>query len=329
MNRTVRMAAWSVWTVCALSACSHDGAEPVDEGSGASSLCIETGCNDIAAVARVPDAENLLFTPDGRLFVSGGTNVFEAVRTDETVVELTALSASDCNFTGLAHHADVLYASCGSGELFAGRLTATPELTPIYQYLDTALPNGMAMGADGSLYVVDGPLPGNGGLPSPKIIRLRFAADDPFQVVEQVTWLQAPLAFPNGLVRLESQLFVTDASVVPPALGLVRAVQIEADGSAGAVATVATLAGVPDDLALAGQDLIVTEYSTGRVVRIALDGTQISATNPGGYSFPSSVIVGRSPMFAPDEWLVTEKGQIGDTSSSVGNRLTLMRPQQP
>lgn len=320
------------WALLALllAGCGDSGS-----GSGAAptetpaSLCIETACNQATSVAAVPDAENLLFTPDGRLFVSGGTNVYEVVRTGDTTVELTALSATDCNFTGLAYRRETLYASCASGELYAGSLTGTPALTPIYQYTDTALPNGMATGADGSLYIADGPLPGNGGLPSPKILRLQFDEQNPLQVIEQSTWLEAPLAFPNGLVRLGDTLFVTDGEVIPPALGVVRAIRILADGSAGEVTTIATLDGVLDDLSLAGSDLVVTEFSTGRVVRLAPDGRQLSATDAGGFAFPSSVIVGQAPMFLPGEWLVAEKGLIGDTTSAFGNQLTVLRPLTP
>lgn len=315
-------------SILLLAACS-DSTTGSPSGGAVAPLCIASDCTEAALVASVPDAENLLFTPDGRLFVSGGTNVFEVVRTGAASVELTALSATDCNFTGLAQRDETLYASCGSGELYAGQLTESPELTPIYTYVDTALPNGMATAADGALYVVDGPLPGNGGLPSPKILRLRFADNDPMMVVEQSTWLEAPLAFPNGLVRRGDQLYLTDADLLPPTLGVVRSVQIEADGSAGAVTTLATFNSVLDDLTVAGEDLIVTEYTSGRVVRLAPDGSERSATDLDGYSFPSSVIVGREPMFQPSEWLVTEKGVLGDTSSMAGNQLTLMRPIAP
>lgn len=309
-----------------LSACSDGSRQTASSDPSGPPLCVAEDCGVATVLATVPDAENLLFTPAGRLFVSGGTNVFEVVRTGAAAVELTALAADDCNFTGLAQRGDTLYAACGDGRLFAAALTATPALSPIHTFDGVALPNGMATGADGALYVVDGPLPANGGLPSPKIVRLRFAPDDPMAVTEQLTWLDSGLQFPNGLVRRGDALLFTDAAVLPPEAGAVRSVTIQPDGAAGPVETLAVLDGIPDDLSLVGEDILVTEYATGQVRRLAADGTRISATAVGGFAFPSSIIVGQPPMFAANELLVTEKGQIGDTASSFGNALTLFAP---
>jgi|GEM_PF-370470 len=315
-----------LFAALALAACGGGSGSPGTGDEVPVELCVASDCGELIVLATVPDAENLLFTPDGRLFVSGGTNVFEVVRTGDTTVELTPLSPTDCNFTGLALRGDTLYASCGSGELYAAALDAEPELAPIHTYENTALPNGMATGADGALYVTDGPLPGNGSLPSPKIIRLRFAENDPIQVVEQITWLDDGLAFPNGLVRRGNLLYFTDSSILPVELGAVRSVPILPDGSAGDVVTVATFASLLDDLTSVGDRLIVTGYLSGRIVLLGPDGVEISGTALGGLSFPSSVIVGQPPMFRPDELLITEKGILGDTASGVGNRLTLLRP---
>jgi hypothetical protein len=309
-----------------LAACGSDNGSPAEAQDTSVSLCVASDCGELLTLAAVPDAENLLFTPDGRLFVSGGTNVFEVVRDGDTSVALTALSATDCNFTGLALRGRTLYASCGSAELYAAELTATPNLVPIYSYENTALPNGMATGADGSIYVIDGPLPGNGSLPSPKIVRLRFDPSDPLQVVEQTTWLASGLQFPNGLVRRGELLYFTDSALLPVELGAVRSVPILPDGSAGAVQTVATFTSLLDDLTTVAEGLLVTEYLSGRLVLLDAAGLEISATDVGGLSFPSSVIVGQPPMFQPDELLITEKGVLGDTASAVGNRLSLLRP---
>ena len=85
-----------------LAACGSDNGSPAEPQDTSVSLCVASDCGELLTLAAVPDAENLLFTPDGRLFVSGGTNVFEVVRDGDTSVALTALSATDCNFTGLA-----------------------------------------------------------------------------------------------------------------------------------------------------------------------------------------------------------------------------------
>ncbi|MFP5304559.1 MAG: hypothetical protein ACLGI7_01890, partial [Gammaproteobacteria bacterium] len=106
----------------ALAGCGGDG----DDGGGTpppspAELCVQSSCGSKAALVAVPDAENLLFTPDGRLFVSGGTNVFEIVAAGDGYTAY-AIHDGACNFTGLALRGDVLYANCFDGRLFAARL---------------------------------------------------------------------------------------------------------------------------------------------------------------------------------------------------------------
>ena len=69
-----------------LAACGSDNGSPAEAQDTSVSLCVASDCGELLTLAAVPDAENLLFTPDGRLFVSGGTNVFEVVRDGETAL---------------------------------------------------------------------------------------------------------------------------------------------------------------------------------------------------------------------------------------------------
>ncbi|MEQ1440178.1 hypothetical protein AAG565_12510 [Fontimonas sp. SYSU GA230001] len=305
-----------------LASCGgHDDGASDDTPPDPASLCVSSACGSKTALLTIPDAENILFTPDGRLFVSGGTNVFEILATPGGGYEALALYDGNCNFTGLALRGDVLYANCFDGRLYAARLTAAPQLAPIHE-LNLAAPNGLVDGPDGELYLVNGPL-ATSALPDPKVVRLRLDPADPFKVVEQVDWFSEGLLGPNGIQRRGRTLYVSNTGLT--SLGEIRSVEIGADGAPGASARLASFTSIPDDFSVVGDALLVAWYSSGQIALIGADGSVLQSTAPSSFDFPSQVRAGRPPLFAATDLLVTEKGMIGDTASSYGNRLSLFR----
>lgn len=306
----------------ALLACG-DNVSPNDNAGPAApagELCID-GCGEKFAVATIPDAENLLRTSDKRLFVSGGTNVFE-VRATPTQFEITPLSATDCNFTGLAQRGDTLYAACGDGQLYAAALTQTPALTPIHSLTGMALPNGVNTGPDDCLYIVDGPA-ATGALPSPQIVRVCFSAD-PQDVISQEVWLDTGLTAPNGIARRGETFYVTDGDIAGASS---RVLQIPwLDGQPGMASELFTRASVFDDLSVFGEHLLVTDFVNGQILQLDLAGNLLAESPANTFASPSSVLVmDGPPFFFPLDVLVTEKGVIGDTMSNAGNLLSLFR----
>lgn len=315
---------------CAVVACgggSEDvagaGAPPVDVAT----LCVASACGVKTKLLDIPSAENTLFTPDGRLFVSGGSNVYEVTR-DAAGWHATPLYDGSCNFTGLARRGNVLYAACFDLRLYALRLDdAAPKLQPIYSFSGVVAPNGMTDGPDGELYVADGPL-SSSNLPSPKLVRLDFDGADPLKVSRQTTWLGMTLEFPNGITRRDRTLYFSASQVLPPAVGAVMAVEIQADGTAGTPRTVASvLTSVPDDLSLVGDDVLLALYSEGAVALLGPDGAIVSQTDPLSFELPSSVKLGQPPLFEPTDLVVTEKGVVGvdQTGALFGNKLSVFR----
>lgn len=299
-----------------LVACSsdsnNDGADvaPV-------ALCVNSSCGERIELMPFPSAENLLFTDSGRLFVSGAGGVYEIQR-DASGAYTRSLASEGCTGgLGLAQRGNLLYAVCSGMKIFAGELSAAPMLREIFTLEDMCIPNGMALGADGNLYVVDEPL--NFCVPDPSIVRLTVNPANPTQILSQETWVQGSpagllafgvgntLRFPNGLQSVGARFYGTDG-------GSVYAVDLQADGTPGPVQPLFFEATAHDDLGVAGDFLLVTDFVQGAIVQLTLDGEFVDATDPGTFSFPSSVRLGRPPLFEPGDIVVTETGVLTDNN---------------
>ncbi|WP_138517959.1 hypothetical protein [Limnobacter alexandrii] len=288
------------------------------------SPCFNNTCASLQELLTVPDAENMIFSNDGRLFVSGGQSVVEVVKNGDDFAAQT-VSSGVCNFTGLAIARNTLYANCGDGTLWAGALNKSPmTITPVFNYTGMALANGLTSSADGqTLYAVDGPLAAT-ALPSPKIVKLAIAANNPLQVDNQTTWLDLAGRFPNGIQRRGQLLYFTDSEI--PNLGRLNVVPIRTDGSAGMPLVLASLQSLPDDFSILSDGFAVTYFLTGQVIKLNFQGAQVDGFNPLTFSTGTSqVMQGRPPLFSSTDLLVTEKGILGEQSSPIGNKLTVVR----
>jgi hypothetical protein len=307
-----------------LAACSSGGAgggpETPAAGVIAGDLCVSGECGEAVLLVEIPDAENILFSDDGRLFVSGGLNVYEITKAADGTFAATPLYDGECGFTGLAIRDGWLYANgCDDHSLLAAQLGAAPKLEKIFQYAGFCIPNGMATGPDGRLYVVDEPL--NCAEVDPKIAQITLS--DATHVAEQKTWVQgAPtgllwadgdnvLRFPNGLARDGNTFYGTDG-------GSVYSVSVSNDGVAGEVTPLFWEQTAHDDLGLVTGGILVTDFFGGRIFLLSREGELLQETLPGVFfTEPSSVRLARPPMFEPTDILVTDKGIIGDNDLPI------------
>ncbi len=319
-----------------------------------------TGCDEKYNVSEgIPDAENAIFTPSGRLFVTGGTNIYE-IFADGSALGLCP--EGKYNFTGMARVGNYLYAvateyrfDCSSidigdidffspsavtdfvnliVDIFKQSVLLCAEIVPgdlsfteIYTIEDTLIPNGMVADNQGRLYVADETF-----LPMGKIVRLQL--DEPLSVVFQETWLDAgdDVFSPNGMSIRENNIYFSDFNILSLKQTSLKKVAIAGNGAPGNIATLYERMGFFDDLSAGtvfNTDVVVAaDFLKGTLVFIRDNGQKQNSplfeTRMAMFDCPSSVTFGKAPMFADDELVVTEKGMMFEHTSGFGNKVSAM-----
>jgi hypothetical protein len=267
-------------------------------------------------VAGIGDAENATFSAEGRLFVTGGEGAYEIVR-EGAGFAARRIYDGVCNFTGIAERGGYLYATCQEGPLLggtplllAGAVMGEVQLQVIHRFQQVGIPNGIAFDARGRLLVADfTPLLG-------KIAVLRFDSGVPPRVAQEQVWhgMSHPLA--NGLKVFRDAVYLTDLSQI-------KRIPILEDGSAGRVSVLVTRVGtVFDDLHVDEQGISVADFYGGTLLSYSLTG-RMRGQSPALFSAPSSITPARGPLLAPGTLVVTEKGELGELTSTNGNRVSL------
>lgn len=300
-----------------------DTTRRVDTGD----LCLALACGRKETLLRIPDAENMIFTHDGRLFVSG-SGLWEVVEDGQGGFESITIERGVFR-GGLAIIGDVLYVNDPIGRrLLAARIAPAEQmdLRTIHNYLNIDYANGLQAGRGRELYVADGPF-----LPVPvnaSLVRIVIDPDDPFRVLEEQPFLSFVQAnIPDGLALRGDTLYFTDTRALPLKTGVVRAVEIQNDGSAGEIRDVFTapVGGLFDEVNVIGDHLFFTDFNLGQVIITDLGGNLRLRSAPLAFEAPSAALVGRPPMFSDDEILVTEKGVPIEGALPFGNALTVFR----
>lgn len=297
--RGLSAAAALLLAACGSGSSGDAGLPPVE-------LCFDASCVKRQLV-DLPQLENLHFTADGRLFVTGQENLYEITRAADGAFSATPKFAGSSGCSGVTSRAGLLYALCQSGTGptdFSGlvvldlvRADALPE--PIFSLTGMTLPNGMTFGPDGNLYVTDGPI-----AVAPKIVRLRVDPVDPRRIVAQEIWYSFLLDYPNGLAVHDRHFYTT---LYGSSLGSVARIELLDDATAGPIVGVHDRGRIMDDLSVHGDTLLVTDWQAGRIFQLSLAGELLHETPPASFAQPSAVEVGRPPMFRGDELLVTER----------------------
>lgn len=314
-------------TACGGSDSDSSGGLTADDRSvDATEFCLTTDCGQKQTIAQIPDAENMIFSEDGRLFVSGN-GLYEVTRDEDGTFSTHLINAAIFH-GGLAIVGDVLYVNDPiTRQLRATRIAAREEmdLLPIHTFVHAEFANGLQAGPDGELYVADGPF-----VPMPlnaSISRLTIDPQDPFRITDDKLFLSFFAAnLPDGMAVQGRTLYFTDTRALTVQLGLVRAVEILRDGTAGEIVDVVSdPLGLFDEINIAGDYLFYTDFLQGRAVVADRGGRTVLESALLAFEQPSALLPGRPPMFKSSDLLVTEKGLPIEGITPIGNSLVVYR----
>ncbi|MFA5939335.1 MAG: hypothetical protein WC809_08265 [Sinimarinibacterium sp.] len=288
-----------------LAGCNGGGSPDSDllpSGDDPRDLCLNSQCGSPRQLVDLPDLENVLVTDAGRVFVTGQQGLYEIHRNADGSYRATTLSGG-CS--GIMQRESWVYALCtdaagASAVMVFDANAAEPVPESIFTLAGMTLPNGLAAGPEHTLFVTDGPI-----AVEPKIVRLQLDPANPRVVLAQDTWLATRPDYPNGLAIRGKQLYTTLFNPTT-AEGEVARIDIRAGGSAGPIERIHTR-GIMDDLEVAGDTLLVTDWQSNRLFQIEFDGALVQETDALSYSQPSSLAVAPAAWFDPPAVLVTER----------------------
>lgn len=251
---------------------------------------------------EVNEAENLFFTEDGRLFVSGGEDIYEFQRTAAGTFTKTTHFDEDCLVEGIVQHGQYLYGACtiqdGSLRAFliAGELTADPVFRTIAPLETASAPNGLAFDPEGRLYITCSL--------THRIVRITLAS--PLEVERTESWAEG-LSLVNGIKYVDHAMYVTTLELTLVSRFL--RIPLLADGRAGWPEQLyARGLSVLDDIMAFEDGFIVTDFLNGTLILWDERQRAFAETPAGTFFGPTSLARGRAPMFDPSQLIVAEKG---------------------
>jgi len=322
---------------------------------GVCAAVVLTGCIEKEKIVTIPDAENILFTTQGDLLVTGGKSIYQVTSSlDETgratYEEESIYEGRNCAFAGIAQSGDWVYSVCAEirfewkgftfrlvkdNHLLAANLQERPlnfvkldagvENDPLDS---VAIPNGLAFAPDGKLLIADENFFAQSSVGR---ISLDYSGTTPTVSNFEPDWLgdEYGIQSPNGVRVADNKLYVSDGNKVR---------RFEFDDNSNIPLIFTNNAGeevsnLPDDNELYSGSIIiddimpycggiaVTHYLEGQLVYQSASGEKYS-TLPFSLESPSALAVGQGQGFNGSDLMVTEKGIILEHSSSIGNQLT-------
>lgn len=292
------------------------------------SLC----AREVVSPDLLTATENAVFTDDGRYFVAGSDGIHE-IRSEPDancaqdsnsglsvcLLVAPALDDESCIFRGMTTDGVYLYASCAvhpkNNTLIPATRSALYRVLPgedgvdellIRDFEDVLVPNGMAVGTDGSLYLSDTNA-SLGILKKTAIVKLTFIDESTLEFITE-PWLPASALYslPNGIqIDGDSLYFVGGHNLWK--------IKIRADGSASFPILKYHTHGVTklmDDLVILPNEIAVAEFGLIN----GLGFNKIVFIKRRGFGFPKRIRTGLTQLSS----LAWEQGDLFTPGSFVG-----------
>jgi len=289
---------------------------------------------------KIADAENQFFTKSGRLFITGGKNIYEVKRDlSHKIVRSGPLFEGTCYSTGIVEYGNFLYATCTSinkprlGELIkqkrcrlrdgsllkclkkkfshsyllAAELNERPKFEVISKLNSILFPNGLTTDKLGNLFSADSI--------SKAIFKIKLSPFDPFKVESIKSWYKENLIYPNGLKIKNNSLYITDFNKL-------KKIIFTKEGKPGSLKILYQSRHFLDDFSFYKKSILLTKFSKGIITLVKENGK--SFNGPKFKMHPSSIQQGRYPLFKRNQFVITDKGRIYDFESNTGNRVKVI-----
>ncbi len=286
-----------------------------------------SGCYvDKDKIVSVGDAENMLFTDSGRLIVSGGEGIYEVTSVNGSYDTTPLYPENQCQFTGIAQHGDWLFAVCSEGLFKSSLLVAQEQETINFEKLTDLsgfiIANGIDFSPQGDLLLANYNIlswPRLGVTKLPVHHDVLAASDGEVPDADRVLgslqhgWLAGN---PNGVRVSGNRLFTTEG-------GSVFRHELNALGEVVDRTLLSHRNSILDDLYPLCGGAIVTDFLAGNVYYVDANGYEDPNYQTGALSIagPSSVTIPKGNGFASNQLLVTAKGILQETESSIGNKV--------
>ena len=252
---------------------------------------------------KVNEAENLFFTEDGRLFVSGGEDIYEFERAADGTFSKTDYFDEDCLVEGIVRSGNHLYGVCTLNDdadaktfLIAGELSAQPKFRSIAPLPPASIPNGMTVDDEGRIYIAVSQ--------TNRILRLTMAS--PLEVARTEVWAEN-LSIVNGIKYVDHALYVTTLELT--LISRFLRIPVRPDGSAGEPEELyqRALTCLDDVIAFDG-GFIITDFVNGTLIFWDEQRGAYAETPRGTFYGPTSLAQGQPPLFDARQLIVAEKG---------------------
>lgn len=248
-------------------------------------------------VTGITAAENIMFSTNGRLYISGDDGIFELIRDSANqIISIPRVIGQNCKFGGMAEYMNTLYAVCYDNVhsyLYAAQELPDPSFERIWTMTNIICANGLASDGQGGLYTTT--------TMQGKILYLKIDELNPMRIESQRDWL----SYSGGL--LPNGIKIHNGTVYWGDFGIVRKSALFPWSTTLLVYAI----GITffDDFYVDNDGMLIADYLFGSVLAFGPFGQVLGGTPPGTFINPSAVIPAEGRLgFSHRDLLVTEKG---------------------